>query len=509
MGGWDITSPDDGYIFVKINPPIPIPNERPAEYATRMAAWYKSWQKNDVKLGQYFTPRAVAEFMVRPLTGLGSPVRILDAGAGTGILACSFCECASGDIELEAYEIDRSLSQCLDAVLRYTGQWMSERGHRLKYVIHNEDFILQNARALTLETTEGLFDIVISNPPYLKISKSDPRAVAANRIVYGQPNLYALFMAIGAALLRPNGHFIFITPRSYTSGAYFQRFREFLFSFMDLKAIHLFDSRKDIFDSVLQESMILWAQRAPQGQHVHISSSVNHTHLDAVDSREFAFDDLLGDSNVLRLSLSIEDFQVLKIFESWTGRLQKYGIEISTGRVVPFRAIEWIESEGDIHKNHAPLFWLQNVCSMEWSWPIEAKPQYLITENAEHLLVPNQNYVLIRRFSPKEGKRLTAAPYITSLKTDWIGLENHLNFIYRKTGHLSENETYGLAIFLTSKWVESYLRQVSGNTQVGATDLRNMPIPPLEAICEIGYLGRQQQSIDIDALVAEVLNIYA
>ena len=39
--------------------------------------------------------------------------------------------------------------------------------------------------SLYSDSNQELFDIIISNPPYFKISKDDPRARAAARIVYG------------------------------------------------------------------------------------------------------------------------------------------------------------------------------------------------------------------------------------------------------------------------------------------------------------------------------------
>ena len=47
-------------------------------------------------------------------------------------------------------------------------------------------------------------------------------------------------------------------PRSWTSGAYFTRFRKKFLSDGKLTHIHIFDSRNDVFDheDVLQETMI-------------------------------------------------------------------------------------------------------------------------------------------------------------------------------------------------------------------------------------------------------------
>ena len=68
--------------------------------------------------------------------------------------------------------------------------------------------------------------IVISNPPYKKIGKNDIESTIMENVIYGQPNMYFLFMAMAERLLKDDGELIFIVPRSWTSGTYFKKFRE-------------------------------------------------------------------------------------------------------------------------------------------------------------------------------------------------------------------------------------------------------------------------------------------
>ncbi|MCL4539490.1 MAG: hypothetical protein M1378_07830 [Bacteroidetes bacterium] len=44
----------------------------------------------------------------------------------------------------------------------------------------------------------------------------------------------------------------------------------------------------------------------------------------------------------------------------------------------------------------------------------------------------------------------------------------------------------GLAVLLNSKLFDTYFRTFNGNVNVSATELREMPFPPLETIKEIG-----------------------
>ena len=82
---------------------------------------------------------------------------------------------------------------------------------------------------------------------------------------------------------------------------------------------------------------------------------------------------------------------------------------------------------------------------------------------------------------------LIAAPYFCNyIKSDFIGVENKLNYIYRKNGHLGRNEAVGLCALLNSQLFDSYFRIFNGNVNVSATELREMNLPPLETIKEIG-----------------------
>ncbi len=164
-------------------------------------------------------------------------VRLLDPSAGLGILICAVAEelaikSSVEEIEVVAHELDQDLCEGLGKVLTALASWAETKGVALHYEIRNSDFVL--SECISLGLLSGLhenkkFDLVIGNPPYFKIGKNDPRAVAASEVVYGQPNIYGVFMAVSAAMLKHGGQFVFITPRSFASGPYFARFREWFF----------------------------------------------------------------------------------------------------------------------------------------------------------------------------------------------------------------------------------------------------------------------------------------
>jgi adenine-specific DNA-methyltransferase len=162
------------------------------------------------------------------------------------------------------YETDNDLVPFCKISLDYIKDWLLSKKIDFNYSINTKDFVMENASCLSgnvnlfSEKVEQ-FDIIISNPPYFKLPIDDKRSIAAKTIVNGHPNIYAIFMAVSAKLLKETGEIIFITPRSYASGSYFKLFREYFFKIIEIDNVHLFVSRKDTFnrDKVLQETVII------------------------------------------------------------------------------------------------------------------------------------------------------------------------------------------------------------------------------------------------------------
>jgi adenine-specific DNA-methyltransferase len=376
-------------------------------------------------------------------------------------------------------------------------------------------------RFLAARPPADAFDVVIANPPYFKLNKADRRARVASAVVHGQPNIYSLFMAIGAALLCHGGELVYITPRSFASGPYLRLFREWFFENICPSAVHVFGSRRQAFgrDDVLQENVILkgirrekWVNKKESAA-VAISASHGIAHLDSPERRSVPHTSVLDMSSrekVLRLPVSAEEDDLLRLVDSWRGSLGAYRLQISTGPVVPFRATEFVDERGSVPEKHVPLLRMNHVRRMQVSWPLgQHKPEYVKhVKAALPLLVPNRNYVLLRRFSAKEEvRRLVAGPYLARVySVSMLGLENHLNYIYRPGGSLTEEEAFGLAALFNSSLLDGYFRASNGNTQVSATELRAMPLPTEETIIEIGR-GARVVGSDIDAIDELVMRL--
>ncbi len=426
-------------------------------------------------------------------------------------------------IHLVACEVDSDLIPLLRGVLDYLTAWCRARAVQLDVHIEANDFItsyagaLQSIDDLYRGPPEREFDVVIANPPYFKIGKSDPRAMAASSVVHGQPNIYALFMAVGAALLRESGAFVYIVPRSFASGPYFRQFRATFFDLVQPNAVHVFGSRRSAFsrDEVLQENVIFCGTRRSRScergvaPRVTITASEGISDLGRSSRRTVAAStalDVNSPEKVLRLPVSRDGESILRLVDRWPNRLCDLGLSISTGPVVPFRARRVVCAGGDVPDTHAPLLWMNHIHAMRVTWPLNRhKDEYICRHDAAKLLVPNRNYVVIRRFRAKEEqRRLTAAPLLAHcLESPDIGLENHLNYIHRRGGFLSEEECGGLAALYNSSLLDTYFRCVSGNTQVSATELRHMPLPHAAVIHDLGRRAKSlvNPMMELDGLV--------
>jgi adenine-specific DNA-methyltransferase len=148
------------------------------------------------------------------------------------------------------------------------------------------------------------------------------------------------------------------------------------------------------------------------------------------------------------------------------------------------------------------MLWLQHVLPGRIEWPLAGgfrKPEYIEAGAPAKLLVKNRTYVLLRRFSAKEDeRRLVAAPYVrNSIPSAVLGLENHLNFIHRKDGDLEPKLAIALAALLNSSLFDAYFRLSNGNTQVSATELRALPLPPIRALVALSRRLESGETADL------------
>lgn len=486
----------------------------------------KQDRSRKAELGQFLTPAPVARFMASLLKAQSPALHILDAGAGVGTLfaACIIDICTRENrpeqISVTAYEIDKELIGALSDTLRFCQTACEQAGIIFVGEIIQNDFLSAGVELLqeTLfspQSEKPKFNCAILNPPYKKIQTRSRERKLLQKIGIETSNLYAGFLALAMQLLEPSGELVAITPRSFCNGPYFKNFREYFLKTMSLRRLHVFDSRKRAFsdEDVLQENLILHAiKEAERPEQVTISSSSGpEDELLLMHEVEYAQVVHPNDPHsFIRIVHDHVSERVVRHMAHFQTSLAELGISVSTGRVVDFRALEFLRSEYEA--GTIPLLFPTHVGYGSISWPRldSKKPNALLdTEQTKTLQVPNGYYVLVKRFTAKEEKkRIVAALYDPmDMPGSHVGFENHLNYFHRSGRGLDPVFARGLVAYLNSTLVDDYFRQFNGHTQVNATDLRNIKYPAASQLEALGKrIGAQlPEQSELDTLVREEL----
>ncbi len=481
------------------------------------------------KVGHFGTSPVIAKFMAGMFTRTQMDnIRILDPGAGTGILTAAVCDRIASlkspkKVEAVLYENEPALIELLYKTMAQARHILEQRGHEFDFQIIQKDFVLsQNLQERDLFQETGsshqLFDLVIMNPPYYKLRKMSQHAKSLNSIVHGQPNIYALFMAVGAELLKDGGEIVAITPRSYCSGLYFRDFRRWFFDRINPFRFHIFESRAEVFreNGVLQENIILAGKKGKISNNVKLTVSSGRE-LTSIYQHQIPLSRIIDNSTkdrIVRLSSNALDQRITDIVDSWPVRFRELGLAVSTGPIVSFRAREFLLNKEN-NSQVVPLLSMHNVRPFTTVWPANknGKAVYFeVCEASKSLLVPMKNYVLLKRFTSKEEKRRIVAGILMAdnFLANWVGLENHLNYVYKLKSELSKTEAYGLAALLNSALIDRYFRTINGNTQVNATEIRTLPLLPMRDIKIIGEKIQKMPQLDplvIEEMILDYLGI--
>lgn len=454
-------------------------------------------------LGQYMTPAAIARLMASMLTCDTAHVSLLDAGAGIGSLLSAVVEQLSmrsirpESIHITAYEIDTQLKPYLEETLQRCVHAARNVGVTCSYELIQADFITDIVEQLTnplFIAQPKSYTCAILNPPYRKIQTNSVTRKNLRRAGIETSNLYTAFLALVMQVLGPGGELVAITPRSFCNGPYFRPFRENMLQTVSLQRFHLFNTRRDTFqdDDVLQETVIFSAIKSSiQSPIVDLTTS-DRPDDDIFTLRSIPFEQLVYPQDPERFIHLVTDLsgeQVAEQISRLAARLRDLDLCVSTGRVVDFRAQSFLRAMPET--GCVPLIYPNHLRHGTLQWPQlqSKKPNALLqSEETNELLVPNEYYVLVKRFSAKEEQRRVVAMVYdpTDFPFSSVGFENHLNYFHANGKGLDAPLAYGLAAYLNSTVVDSYIRQFNGHTQINATDLRNLRYPSKEQLIAIG-----------------------
>ncbi len=475
-------------------------------------------------LGQFLTPQPLADFMASLFESRWQEWNLLDAGAGTGALSAAVVNrlCAvrhkPKSISITACEVDETLLDSLHSTLQSCGHDCERAGIRFSATVLNEDFIaaaVPMVRSDLFVSPQPRFNAAIVNPPYRKIRSDSETRLLLRSADIETSNLYTGFVALITKLLAADGELVAITPRSFCNGPYFKPFRTDFLETMSLRRLHIFESRSAAFsrDDVLQENVIVRAVKDSAKPESVIISSSSGGPSGTITERAVAYHDVVSPNDPEQFIHLAEDEaqdNARAVMSQLSATLPDLGLSVSTGRVVDFRAKEFLRQNPE--SDTAPLIYPCHFNGGLVHWPKEKsrKPNAIISnEQTRELLVPAGVYVLVKRFTAKEErKRIVACIYDShKIHAPLVGFENHLNYFHINGHGLPMALAKGVAAFLNSTVVDVYFRQFNGHTQVNATDLRNLNYP---AKAELESLGRRSTDTglpqaELDALVEDEL----
>lgn len=474
------------------------------------------------KIGQFFTSKETAIYMAS-LFNIGDQkeVRVLDPGAGSGILVAALVDRIQHVDTIKTLNITCfENNSCILPLLRLNMNHLQEQSKiKINFQIIDDNYILSqknaynNSQAFNQPCDSQKYDWVIGNPPYLKIPKDAPEALAMPNVCYGAPNLYFLFASMSVFNLMNGGEMVYIIPRSWTSGAYFKRFREYALSNARITHIHLFVSRDKVFDNeqVLQETIIIKFVKTSQLQEsLMITSSASNQDFENSLTLTVPYDTAISGSNLyVYLVTTEEEVLALRKLNKFQYNLEDIGLKMKTGLTVDFRNRELLRTAPGDHI--VPLFYSQHIQDGHVVFPIGKDFEYM-TDAQVGMIQKNKNYLFVKRFTAKEEKRrLQCGIYLSDRLPDYqfISTQNKINFIDAvDKSCMCEDLVFGLYAIFNSSIYDLYYRILNGSTQVNSTEVNTMPVPPKETLITLGGKLKRKQCLSVeicDALIEELL----
>lgn len=466
-------------------------------YRNKTDSFFQGKDIKDIKeKSQYFTPIEEAARLMEDLEISGSGVvRILDPCCGNGILLFKLLEkiierSRPEKIYIDIYDIDNVLIENVKSM--FESIKINKVSISIRYF--NEDFL----RSII----DKRYDYIVMNPPFKKINAKD---VPSNMksLVYGQPNLYHLFIKKALDLLEHNGKLCVISPKNYLSGRYTEGLRNYIVKNFSITKINTSNDRKNIFkNNITQEICML---------HI-VKSKKRDVVISYNDDKKFKVQikDIIskGKSNIIFTPRNKKDFNLIKAFSKFPVGTLGNEIVVRVGKVVQFRVNgkgnNLVNEEFYNVENGIPLIVYRHIRhdTINYSKLID-KPKNnaitLIDDNTnESILIKNSNYILIRKnVDKKYDKLIHSVIYLQDLKSEKLAIDNGIMYFTNLNDTLTQYEILGMQCILKSKQFDDYYRMVNSTHTINVYELENLSFPSINTIREIGRKVKDK-NISID-----------
>ncbi len=376
----------------------------------------------------------------------------------------------------------------------------------------------------------GQFDCVIANPPFSKLVRK--RVAFLDRyqeVIYGQPNLYQLFMWWGAQATKPGGKLAFLIPQSFRSGLYFHKLRRKLSTDCILQAITMFTRRVGVFDGVDSPLMTIALQkRFPSSQHtpndqVLVRTGSNGYNLNGRESLAVPRQRVLRphpQGPIWCISDRSTDYGILEKVYANASQLA----ELTEGFLVRNGGFVWNQHKEILHAEArdgaVPLLSAPSVRSFQFDFPatdlVDKGRQFALVTPKVAARQRTGRLALVKRTTPKKrGRRIVATliPEEFAAVHPAFFVENHLNLIRT----LSENgqvSLKGLVGWLNSRLLNFVFQLMNGTSHISVFELNLLPTPVswlpqlAEAVDELSETPGSERSALLSALDRRIYDFY-
>lgn len=201
---------------------------------------------------------------------------------------------------LKASEKNRKLPEEIDLHIRHGNSLI------------NDENIVHSAFKWDDEFSEGTFDVIVGNPPYINNRNLEDDAKLffekAYSTAYQQYDIYVLFYELALKLLKENGYIGFITPNKFAITKYGVPLRKLLLQNKIIKVVDV--SQLNVFGDVSTYPYIVIVQKAkPSNKHEILFYKPTSQNLDITPAR--ILQSSLNPEQPLIFDYSIEDKSIM------------------------------------------------------------------------------------------------------------------------------------------------------------------------------------------------------
>lgn len=431
----------------------------PSNYSDITADHIASLDLADRKgLGQYMTPAFLGDKMAAMLAmRQGAPVRVIDPACGTGELLLAV-QRANPGAGLHGFDVDEGMITAAqrnlpDADVRRKS--IFDASSRLEW---------------------GKFDYVIGNPPYFEMRKDASELTSggvdgfASLEDKGRLNIYALFVEYALRLVRIGGKVVYLVPPSMNNGAFFKCLRKRLLELGYVEDISMV-RENDSFSDALTSVQIISLVRTDAGYESNLERS-----------SKFACP--MGDTVIFT-----DKKDVIERFSENKKPIGAQGFKVETGSVV------WNKHKGEFlcgessdagiaragggfeaapRDGFLPVLFSKDISkdnALALSSCVSAPGHWLPASSAR--ADSGLGIVVNRIVGSLDNPRLRFA----LVELDRFFGENHVNVITRPDGDDAKvRALYDALSAIDSVELSEYLKAVTGNTQLSATELGLLPV---------------------------------